>query len=60
MDHFFDVDDIGSLELALARAQMIKAHPRKGFIEGQGKSIGLLFSTQVYERVLAPREPHKI
>jgi N-succinyl-L-ornithine transcarbamylase len=43
MDHFFDVDDIGSLELALARAQMIKAHPRKGFIEGQGKSIGLLF-----------------
>lgn len=43
MDHFFDVDDIGSLELVLARAQMIKAHPRKGFIEGQGKSIGLLF-----------------
>ena len=43
MDHFFDVDDIGPLELALARAQMIKAQPRKGFNKGQGKSIGLLF-----------------
>lgn len=43
MDHFFDVDDIGSLELALARAQTIKAQPRKGFNKGQGKSIGLLF-----------------
>ncbi len=43
MNHFFDVDDIGSLELALARAQSIKAHPRKGYKDGIGKSIGLLF-----------------
>jgi N-succinyl-L-ornithine transcarbamylase len=43
MNHFFDVDDIGSIELALARAQSIKAHPRKGFTEGNRTSIGLLF-----------------
>lgn len=43
MNHFFDVDDIGSLELALARAQSIKAQPKKGYAEGNRKSIGLLF-----------------
>ena len=43
MNHFFDVDDIGSLELALARAQSIKAQPKKGYTEGNRKSIGLLF-----------------
>ena len=43
MNHFFDVDDIGSVELALARAQSIKAHPRKGYTEGNRTSIGLLF-----------------
>ena len=43
MNHFFDVDDIGSLELALARAQSIKAQPKKGYTEGNRKNIGLLF-----------------
>ena len=44
MNHFFDVDDIGSVELALARAQSIKADPRKGYTEGYRTSIGLLFT----------------
>ena len=43
MKHFFDVHDLGSLELALEHAKSVKANPRKGYTKGQHKSIGLLF-----------------
>ena len=56
MKHFFDVHDLGSLELALEHAKSVKANPRKG----NTKVLDYCFLIPVFAPDLVRNERHKI